>query len=124
MDYLGLPIPKVRVKLEREDVAPLEVNTNGNGVAFFGNVTGGDSFISVYTGSETPSYTTNIYVEGNTIVTVSLRKYVSILGVIVDTTQFTVLLAFMALIIAFVLFTIYQRRKLKPSTTETAEKKT
>lgn len=124
VDYLGLPIPNVRVKLEREDVAPLDVNTNGNGVAFFGNVTGGDSFISVYAGGETPSYTANIYVEGNTVVSISLGKYVSILGIIINTTQFAVLLTFIAFIIAFALFIVYQKRKPKASATEAAKKET
>jgi hypothetical protein len=124
VDYLGLPIPNVRVKLEPEGVVPMEIKTNGNGVAFFGNVIGGNSIISVYVGDETPSYTTNVYVEGNTVVSVSLGKYVSVLGVIIDTSQFAVLLTLIVFIIAFALFIVYQRRKSKASAAEAAEKKT
>lgn len=124
VDYLGLPIPNVRVKLEPDGVAPMEIKTNGNGVAFFGNVIGGNSFISVYVGGETPSYATNVYVEGNTVVSVSLGKYVSVLGAIIDTSQFAVLLTFIVFIIAFALFIVYQRRKSKASAAEAAEKKT
>jgi uncharacterized membrane protein len=64
-----------------------------------------------------------VYVEGNTVMTVSLTKYVSVLGLIIDTTEFAVLLTFVAFIIAFALFTVYQRRKSKTSA-EAAEKKT
>jgi hypothetical protein len=123
-DYLGQPLPNVRVKLEREGVASQNATTNGNGVALFSDIVGGDSFLSVYAGGETLSDTTNVYVEGNTAVTISLRKYVSILGIIIDTTQFAVLLTFIVFIIVFALFIIYQRRKPKTSTTEAAEKKT
>lgn len=124
LDYFGLPVSNIKVELEREGVVSQNVTTNSNGVAFFGDVIGGDAFISVYVGGETLGATTNVYVEGNTIVTISLGKYVSILGVIIDTTQFAVLLTFIILIIAFALFIVYQRRKSKSSTTKAAEKKT
>lgn len=124
LGYLGQPIPNVRVKLEREGVAPLEVNTDSNGVAFFSNLTGGDSFVSVYLGGDIPSDTANVHIEGNTAVTISLGKYVSVLGIIMDTSQFAVLLTFIVFIIVFALFIVYQRRKLKTPATETTEKKT
>ncbi len=124
VDYLGQPIPNVRVKLEREGVAPMEVNTNGNGVAFFGSIIGGDSSVSVYVGGNTTSDTTSVYVKDNTAVTISLGNYVSMLGFIMGTSQFAVLLTFIVFIIAFALFLVYQRRKPKTSTAEPIEKKT
>ena len=123
LDYLGQPMPNVRVKLDREGVASVEVNTNGNGVAFFSSIIGGDSFISVYVAGETPSYSKNAYIEGNTVVTIGLGKYVSVLGLIIDTTEFAVLLTFIVFIIAFALFIVYRRRKSKTSA-EAAEKRT
>ena len=122
--YLGQPIPNVRVKLEREGVLPMEVNTDGNGVAFFGNLTGGNSFVSVYVGGDVPSDTANVYVEDNTAVTINLGKYVSVLGIIMDTSQFAVLLTFIVFILVFALFIVYRRRKPKTPATETAEKET
>jgi hypothetical protein len=124
VDYLGQPMPNVKVQLEREGVAPIEVNTDGSGVAFFGDVIGGNSFISVYVGGETPSYMANVYVEGNTAVTVSLGKYVDVFGITIDTTQFAVLLTFIVFIVGFALFIVYQRRKPKTSKADAAEKKT
>lgn len=115
--YLGQPIPNARVKIEREDVAPMEVDTNGNGVAFFGDVIGGDTFVSVYVGGDMPSDTANVYVAGNTAVTISLGEFVSVFGLLMDTSQFAVLLTFIVFIVVFALFIIYrQRRKPKPST--------
>jgi hypothetical protein len=124
VDYLGQPMPNVKVQLEREGVAPIEVNTDGGGVAFFGDIIGGGSFISVYVGGEMPSYTANVYVKGNTAVTISLGKYVNVFGITIDTTQFAVLLTFIVFIVGFAFFIVYQRRKPKTSKADAAEKKT
>jgi hypothetical protein len=123
--YLGQPLPNVKVELEREGVAPMEVNTDGSGTAFFGNIVGGNSYVLVYVGGNTPSATASVYVEDNTAISIGLGKYVNVLGlVIMDTSQFAALLTFIALIIVFALFIIYQRIRSKTSTTEAAEKKT
>ena len=102
----------------------MEVNTNGNGVAFFGSIIGGDSNVSVYVSGNAPSGTASVYVKENTAITINLGNYVSILGLIMGTSQFAVSLTFIVFIIAFALFMIYQRRKPKTSKAEAAEKKT
>ena len=124
LGYLGQPLSNVKVKLEREGVAPVEVNTDGNGVAFFNGIVGGNSYVSVYVGSDTPSETTSVYVQDNAVITVSLGKYVSVFGLIMYTSQFAVLLTFIIFIIVFLLFIFFVMRKQKTSASETPEKKT
>jgi hypothetical protein len=127
VDYLGQPIANAKVKLEREDIAPITKTTNGNGVAFFDGVAdgivGGDCLISVYTDGDVPSETTKVFVERNTAVVFALGECINVFGVLVDTSQFAVFIIFIVLIVLFVFFLFYRKRKAKPSAEKTAEKK-
>jgi hypothetical protein len=122
LDYFGQSIPNVKVIVEREAVNPITVNTDGNGVAFFNDITGGDYFISVYTGGGTPTGTASVFVEGGTTTTVTLGNYVSVFGLIIDTSQFAVLLTFIVFIVLFVFLMLYRRRKMKVPKEKTMEK--
>jgi len=96
-------------------------------VAFFDGVAdgvvGGDCFISVYTGGDVPSETTKVFVEKSTTVVFTLDEYINIFGVLVDTSQFAVFMTFIVLIMLFVFFLLYRRRKAKPTAEKTVEKK-
>jgi hypothetical protein len=122
LDYFGQPIPNVKVTVEREAVTPITVNTDGNGVAFFSGIIGGDCFVSVYTGGDTPTGTANVFVKESTATTVTLGNYVSVFGLIIDTSQFAVLLTFIVFIVFFVLLMLYRRRKTKVPEEKTTEK--
>ena len=122
--YFGQPIPNVKVRLEREGGSPLDVNTDGSGTAFFEGVVGGNSFVSVFVGGDMVTETTSVYVQGNAQITVSIGKYVNVLGFIMDTSQFTVMLTFIIFIVAFLLYLLFVRRNQKASATGTSEKKT
>ena len=122
LDYFGQPIPNVKVIVEREAVNPITVNTDGNGVAFFNNIPGGDCSISVYTGGDTPTGTASVFVEGSTTTTVTLGNYVSVFGLIIGTSQFAVLLTFIVFIVLLVFFMLYRRRKMKVPKEKTTEK--
>jgi hypothetical protein len=120
--YLGVPLPNAKVKLERQGVPTQEVNTDGNGVAFFENVIGGSSYVLVYVRGDSPAATAGVNVEGNTAVNLSLGTFVSVLGIIMDTSQFAVLLTFIVFIVAFVILILLRRRQ-KTSTAEPTKEK-
>ena len=115
LDYFGQPMPHVKVKLERENTASLTLNTDGDGVTFFGNVTGGNCYVSIYTGSDTPTETANVFVEKSTTATITLGKYVSIFGLLIDTSQFAVIITLIVFIVLFMFFMLYRRRKKIPA---------
>jgi hypothetical protein len=121
VDYFGQPMANIQVKLERQDTTPITLNTGGNGIAFFGGITGGDCFVSVYLGSDTPSATATVLVEKDTTLTITLGRHVSIFGLIVDTSQFAILIIFIVLIVLFIGFLFYRRRN-KASAEKKAEK--
>jgi len=120
--YLGLPLPNARVSLERLGVPIKNVTTNGNGVAFFENVIGGNSYLSVYVRGNSPAATANINVEGSTALALSLGTYVNVLGLIMDTSQFAVLLTFIIVIVAFAILLLVRRIQKTSATKKTQEK--
>ena len=119
LDYLGLPMPNIEVELEREGAPSITLKTNGNGIAFFGEITGGNCYISISTGSGSPIETVNVFVEGNTATTVTVGNYVSVFGLLVSTGQLAVILTFIVPIVLLLLFLFYRRRTKVPE-----EKKT
>jgi type IV secretory pathway VirB2 component (pilin) len=122
LDYLGLPIPNISVELERDGAPSITLKTNGKGVAFFDGITGGNCYISISTGSGSPIETANVLVQGNTATTVTLKNYVSVLGLLIGTNQFAVILTFIVLIILLLFFLLYRRRS-KASEEKKTEKK-
>jgi hypothetical protein len=122
LGYFGQPLPNLKVKLERENIVPITLNTDGNGVASFEGITGGNCLISVYVAGNTPSKVNNVYVEKSTTATFTLGKYMSVFGMIVDTSQFAVFITFVIFIAVFVCFILYRRRKQKKPPTEPSEK--
>jgi len=116
LDYLGRPMPNVKVKLERENVGQRELTTDGNGVAFFESIIGGDCLVSICISGETPTETVKVYVEKSTVATITLEKYMVIFGIVTETTQFGVFITLIVLIVLFTFFLLYRRRRQKTST--------
>jgi hypothetical protein len=121
LGYFGQPLPNVRVKLERENVAPITLNTNGGGVASFEGITGGNCLISIYVAGDTPNEINNLYVEKSVIATFTLGRYASIFGIIVNTDQLAVFITLVVFVAIFVCFMFYRRRKQKKPTTKPVE---
>jgi hypothetical protein len=123
VDYFGQPMPNVKVVFQREGVNPVNVTTGADGIALFNNITGGNGLISIYIGGDKPIETLMLYVERSTSTTISLGKYVSVFGMIVETDQFAVALVLIAILMLFAVFFLYRRRKTKTPTEPQAEKK-
>lgn len=111
VDYFGQPVNGAKVKFEREGVDPITATTGANGVAFFNNIIGGDGLILIYLGDGQPVETGPVYAEKDALVVFTLEKYVVFFGVIVETSQFGVLMVVLVILVLFALFLLYRRRK-------------
>jgi len=115
VDYFGQPVTGVKVKFEREDTDPITATTGADGVAFFSGIIGGDGLVSIYLGDGQPVETGPVYAEKNALAIFKLEKYVTIFGVIIEVSQFGVLITILVILALFVLFLLYRRRKASPA---------
>ena len=120
VDYFGQPIPNMNVVYKGPDGTTRSEATQANGVAVFNNVIGGDAQIIAYqTGQESQYEAVNLRVDSSTAVQVRMGKYILVGPFLIDISVFATLLIILVVIILFLGFEVYRRRKLKPANAKT-----
>jgi hypothetical protein len=120
VDYFGQPIPNMNVAYRGPDGTTQSEITQGNGIAMFNNVIGGDVQIIAYpTGQESYYEAVNLQVSSSTAVQVKLGRYILIGTLLIDISIFITIIVILSVIALFLMLELYRRRKQK-----SAERKT
>jgi hypothetical protein len=119
VDYFGQPFSNANVTLQGEGLAPVSGLTQGDGTATFSNVVGGSYEVAVYLANNgQPTAAQEVAVEGPTTVQIKIDKYVLLAGLLVETSQLTVLIIIVVTVVLILLLEIYRRGRSKPQKTE------
>jgi hypothetical protein len=121
VDYFGQPIPKAKVTLERNGVKIGLKLTGTDGVASFTEI-GGTLTIKVYlTDSELPEATVTTYIgekrSYSNPILIKIGKYVVLAGLLVDTSQFAMIILILATVVLIAIIEIVRRKRVKQSKT-------
>ena len=118
IDYFGQPISNVNVKLRYCETVKLNLTfsnqTQGDGVATFTNIVGGDMQAYIYLTDQTqPCVVKTFSAEKSTTVVIKIEKYVVLAGFLVETSQFATILIIVVTLIVLILIEVYRRRRAK-----------
>jgi hypothetical protein len=114
VDYFGQHIPGMNVVYRGPDGTAQSKTTQGNGVAVFDNVIGGDAQITVYaTGQENNYGALNVQVTSPEPVQVKMGQSILLAGLLVDISSFVTAIVILVVMVLFLSFELYQRRKRK-----------
>jgi hypothetical protein len=117
VDYFGQGLANMNVKLQRQGLSPISTSTQGDGTATFNNMVGGDFQISVYMGDQTdPVSAVEQKVEPSAdesaaTVSIKLDKFVSLGGLLVDTSQFVIALLAIVTVVLIAVLEVYRMRR-------------
>jgi hypothetical protein len=117
VDYFGQGLANVKVTMQRQGLSPVSMSTQGDGTATFNNMVGGDFQIAVYMGDQTdPISAVEQTVEPSTnestvTVPIKLDKFVSLGGLLVDTSQFAIALLVIVTVVLVVVLEVYRMRR-------------
>jgi hypothetical protein len=123
VDYFGQAIPNANVKLVGADGTIQTQIAKPDGTASFIGVIGGNVQITAYL-SESDDYyeATKVNVASPTTIQVQMGKYISLGGLIVQTSFFITLVTVVLAIAVFLVLELFIRRKTKPKKTSNMEK--
>lgn len=110
LDYFGQAIPNANVTLEREGVPLSSATTEGNGVAQFSDLVGGNYKAFVFMEGKPYEIAAFSLVEPRTV-TLKIAEVVSLGGLLTQTTHFITIVLVLILVVAFLLSLMYRRRK-------------
>jgi len=120
VDYFGQPISNMHVILQREGMTARSSETQANGTATFNGVTGGTFQVTVYmTDPAQPCVEEGFLVDKSTTIQVKLDKYVMLVGSLVETSQFAIVLPIVLTLVFVAVTEVYRRRRLKPQRQKT-----
>ena len=127
IDYFGQPISNVNVKLRYCETVKLNLTfsnrTQGDGVATFTNIVGGDMQAYIYLTDQTqPCVVKTFSVKKSTTVVIKIEKYVVLAGLLVETSQLAITILIVATVILVLLLEIYRRKRVKPRKAGTENK--
>jgi 5-hydroxyisourate hydrolase-like protein (transthyretin family) len=112
VDYFGQPIPNVLVVFQRKVDSNYTIveneTTASDGVAWFHNIIGGDSRVSVSVAGR-PGETQYLYLADSKQIVFKLDGYVAVAGYALDTSQFVTVLILLIIIVAFIIASTYKR---------------
>lgn len=118
-DCFGQGLANINVKVQRQSLEPVSKLTQDDGTATFDNMVGGDFQISVYMGNSIdPMAAVERTVESSSTVQVKLDRFVSLGGLLVDTSQFALLILVVVTVILVVVLEVYRLRRAKPEKVE------
>jgi hypothetical protein len=111
-DYFGQGLANVNVTLQRQGVGPLSKSTQGDGTATFNNVVGGEFQIAVYMGDQTdPMAAVEQTIGSSMTVQIKLDRFVSLGGLLVDTSQFAIAILTVLTVMLVVVLEICRLRR-------------
>ena len=130
IDYFGQPISNVNVKLRYCETVKLNLTfsnrTQGDGVATFTNIVGGDMQAMqayIYLTDQTQPYVVKTFsVKKSTTVVIKIEKYVVLAGLLVETSQLAITILIVATVILVLLLEIYRKKRVKPREAGTENK--
>jgi hypothetical protein len=111
-DYFGQPIPNTPVIVERkidsQYVETEQSSTKPDGVASFDEIIGGDSRISMLVAGKIIGVQ-NLYIAGSKQVTFRMEGYVTVAGYALETSQFTIIVLLIIIMVSFIIAITYKR---------------
>jgi len=123
VDYFGQAVPNANVKLVGADGTTQTQMAKPDGTTSFNGVIGGNVQITAYLSEGDDYYeATNVNVASSTTVQVQMGRYVSLGGLIVQTSFLITFMAILLTIVVFLVFELYIRRKTKPKKAAIVEK--
>jgi len=119
LDYFSQPIPNANVTMQKEGFEPLSNKTQGDGIATFDNVIGGDFEISVYLVDQfQPTVVQGTTIENSTTVQIKIDKYVLLAGLLMETSQLAIAIMIVLTVVLIIGLEIYRIRRHKPQKVE------
>ena len=114
VDYFGSPINNVNVQLNRPGMATKSGTTEGNGIATFPNVLGGNMEITAYPAGNQNSYVAaNLEVDSPKTVTISMNKYVVFGGLLMEASVLATVLLIILAVVLLAILEVYRRTGFK-----------
>ncbi len=114
VDFFGAPIPNANVTLN----GPVKASayTQGNGVATFDNIIGGNmQIIAQAQGMQEASQALTTDVNESTTVQIKMDKYISLGGLLLQASTFITIIVVVVITLLFVIVEVNRRRTAKPA---------
>jgi hypothetical protein len=120
VDFLGQPISNVNIVLQREGTNTLTGQTPSDGMVTFRDVMGGAFQMTVFTSDQTQPWVERSLLvnKPDMVETVHIEKYVVLVGMLVETSQFVTVMIIVLALAAVLAVEVYRRRHLKPQKNE------
>jgi hypothetical protein len=110
VDYFGNPISNINVQLSRTGMDTVSATTQGNGIATFNDVIGGNMEITAYpSGNQNSFVATNLQVDSPTTVTLTMNKYVAFGGSLIETSLLATIILIMLVVVLLIVVEVYRR---------------
>lgn len=111
VDYFGNGIGNVNVQFSRTGTETRSAPTQGDGTASFPNVIGGNVEITAYlSGNQNSFVAANLQVDSPSTLTLSMSKYVSIGGAVIETSTLTTIMLIIVTILVLLVFEVFRRK--------------
>ena len=119
VDFFNQPVSNVNVDFRGPDQITRSTMTSAEGIATFSNVIGGDSQVLAYSNGRQDYYEAiNLRVESPTAVQIKMGRFVLLAGLLVETSLFLTLVIILPVLVVFILFEVYRRKRLQSAKTE------
>ena len=116
IDYFGQHIPGVNVVYRGPDGTKQFETTQGDGIALFNNVMGGDVQVTAYPNGQEDYYETlNLQVDSATPVQVTMGRFILIGSFLLNINVFVTVIVILLVLVLFLIIEVYRRRQSKSS---------
>jgi hypothetical protein len=110
VDYFGNPISGATVQLSRLGMNDRQATTQGNGVASFDNVIGGNMEITAYASGNQGSYVSqSLVVDSPSTVQVKMDQYVAFGGAVIDASLLAAILIIVVVALLIVVVEVFKK---------------
>jgi hypothetical protein len=111
VDYFGNGIGNVNVQFSRTGTETRSATTQGDGTANFSNVIGGNVEITAYlSGNQNSFVAANLQVDSPSTLTLSMSKYVSLGGAVIETSALTTIILIVIAILVLLVLEVFRRK--------------
>ncbi len=113
VDYFGQLIPVGNVTLQRNGLQYLP-SIKSDGTIKFSNIVGGKLQLNIYIHKQDqPSVVKELYIDSLSPIEIKIAKYVSLAGILVETSQLATALIIVSAILLVASLELYRRKHLK-----------
>jgi hypothetical protein len=111
VDYFGNGIGNVNVQFSRTGTETRSATTQGDGTASFSNVIGGNVEITAYlSGNQNSFVAANLQVDSPSTLTLSMSKFVSFGGAVIETSTLTTIILIVIAILLLLVLEVFRRK--------------